>query len=72
MCQRKGIHRAEELLVSNVIPMRGGPTDLRIIDGRIVEMGVSIAPGAEAEIMDGQGQLIFPGFVDAHAHMDKT
>ncbi len=62
----------KELLVSNVIPMRGGPTDLRIIDGRIVEMGVSIAPGAEAEIIDGQGQLIFPGFVDAHAHMDKT
>jgi len=61
-----------ELLVSNVIPMRTGPTDIRIADGRIVEMGSSLAPGAEAEIIDGKGQLIFPGFVDAHAHMDKT
>ena len=45
--------------------------DLRIVDGRIVEVGVGLeqAPG-EAGI-DLDGSLVFPCFADLHTHIDK-
>jgi cytosine/adenosine deaminase-related metal-dependent hydrolase len=63
---------SSELLILNVVPMLGHLTDIRIADGLIVEMGPSLLPASATETIDGRGQLIFPGFVDAHAHMDKT
>lgn len=51
--------------------MGSEPTDLLVANGRITEMGGGLV-AENAETIDGGGRLVFPGFVDAHAHMDKT
>lgn len=61
-----------ELLVRNVKPMRGAPIDLLVTDGRIADMGSGLTAMPGATEIEGAGRLIFPGFVDAHTHMDKT
>ena len=38
--------------------------DIYVEDGRIVP------PGPAAEVVDVAGKLLFPGFIDAHTHMD--
>lgn len=48
-------------------PARGG--DVRVADGRIVELGSK--PGASASrTIDADGLLLCPGFVDPHTHYD--
>ena len=43
--------------------------DLRIADGRIA----ALAPlGSALEAIDLDGGQVWPGFVDAHVHLDKT
>lgn len=61
-----------ELLITNVRPRDGSSTDLLIADGRIVAMAPGLTAPPRAAVIDGQNRLLFPGFVDAHAHMDKT
>ncbi|MEU5863209.1 amidohydrolase [Nonomuraea sp. NPDC047529] len=47
------------------------PADLLVRDGRIHQVGASLdAPGAL--VLDVTGQLVLPGLVDAHCHLDKT
>lgn len=61
------------LLISDVRPWGGEARDLLIADGRIREVlptGTDPA-GVEARI-DGRGLLAVPGFVNAHAHVDKS
>ena len=60
-----------DLLIRNVRPNGGAKTDLRIKDGKIAEVGPSLPP-SNAEILDGGNQLLLPGLVEAHAHLDKT
>ena len=43
--------------------------DIRCRDGRIVELAKALAPGSEDEVLDAAGQLVFPGGVDPHVHM---
>ena len=45
--------------------------DIGIDAGRIVAVQPAL-PGAGAEEIDAQGQLVTPPFVDAHFHMDAT
>lgn len=45
-------------------------TDLRIIDGKIAEIGSGLAAEAE-EVIDLQGDVLLPGFVDVHIHAFK-
>lgn len=61
-----------ELLIQSVRPMRGEAVDLRVIDGRIDAMERGLEASPEATVIDGGNRLLFPGFVDAHTHMDKT
>jgi cytosine/adenosine deaminase-related metal-dependent hydrolase len=59
------------LLIRNVRPLGRNATDLLLRDGKIAAM----APGleaADAEVIEGAGQLLLPGLVDAHTHIDKT
>ena len=62
-----------DLLVKDVRPMGGPATDVLVRDGRIaaLERGFGPPDGA-ATVVDCKGRLLLPGFVDAHAHLDKT
>ncbi len=56
----------------DVIDGSGAPAvraDVRVRDGRIVEVGPDLAPGGEPEI-DATGAVVTPGFIDTHAHTD--
>ncbi|HKG25020.1 MAG TPA: amidohydrolase family protein [Thermomicrobiales bacterium] len=52
--------------------MDGGPVDVHVLDGTIAAIGAALPPPPDATVIDGEGRLMFPGFVDAHTHMDKT
>ncbi|WP_405182614.1 hypothetical protein OG225_17175 [Nocardia sp. NBC_01377] len=43
--------------------------DVAVADGRIVEIGTRIATPA-AGVVDADGALVVPGFVDVHTHYD--
>ena len=53
-----------------------GRTDMSIAvqDGRIVEVtaGLTLEQASAHEVLDAQGQLLTPHFVDPHFHMDAT
>ena len=61
-----------DLLVSNAtLPDGRRDMSIAVREGRIVE----VAPGLRAEateVIDAQGLLVSPPFVDAHFHMDAT
>lgn len=60
----------DSLVVANVRPWGGAVVDLVISGDRIAE----VRPGGAAagERIDGGGALALPGFVNAHAHVDKS
>jgi cytosine/adenosine deaminase-related metal-dependent hydrolase len=61
------------LLIRNVRPPAGEAADVLARDGRIAAVGRAQTPTTpDATVIDGEGRLLFPGFVDAHTHMDKT
>ena len=41
-------------------------------DGRIASVGEPAALRIEGHVMELDGKLVTPGFVDAHQHLDKT
>ncbi|HET6274880.1 MAG TPA: dihydroorotase [Candidatus Cybelea sp.] len=43
--------------------------DLRLRDGRIVEIGEYLEPEAGEEFFDARGSVVAPGFVDMHVHL---
>jgi len=43
--------------------------DLQIVDGRIKKMGGNIAPPKEAQVVDMNGKVVAPGFIDMHVHL---
>ena len=56
----------------HVIDGTGAPrvrADVRVRDGRIIEIGPDLTPGGEPEI-DATGAVVTPGFIDTHAHTD--
>jgi cytosine/adenosine deaminase-related metal-dependent hydrolase len=64
---------ATELLIRDANIMHTGRTDLLVRDGQFAAIGPALAATApDAEVIDAGGSLLFPGFVDAHAHLDKT
>ncbi|GAB2461651.1 amidohydrolase family protein [Comamonas humi] len=65
-----------DLLLQNVRPF-GGPLngeacDVLVQQGRIAGIGPALAAPQGAERIAGQGQLLLPGLVEAHTHLDKT
>jgi cytosine/adenosine deaminase-related metal-dependent hydrolase len=71
-----GVRGTEEFRMTTVIQGArldsGRLADLSIEDGRIAAIAPNLAAPPGAEILDATGCLILPGYVDAHAHVDKT
>lgn len=65
-----------QMLIRNVRPWGGPAVDLLIQDGVITQIGPSLAVTQSEEaaiaVIDGQNQLLLPGLVNAHAHIDKN
>ncbi|WP_342363314.1 amidohydrolase family protein [Terrarubrum flagellatum] len=60
------------LLLRNVRPYAGAATDMLIEDGRISRVAKEIEPPSGATIEDGKGDIVLPGLVEAHTHLDKS
>lgn len=60
------------LTVTNVRPWGGAPVDVAIEGAEIVEVRPSGGGPLGGEHVDGGGLLALPGFVNAHAHVDKS
>ena len=60
------------LLLRNVRPYAGDATDVLVENGRIVRIapGINAAPSTTVE--EGEGEIVLPGLVEAHTHLDKT
>lgn len=62
---------SSDLIVINGLVFDGQSPDLadvsvRIVDGRVVELGG--APGADSLVVDAGGSVVLPGLIDAHFH----
>lgn len=62
---------SNDLLLTNVRPMAHATASVLIRDGRISEVGPSIAV-SNIDTIDGNGAVLIPGLVEAHTHLDKT
>ncbi|OLF13947.1 cytosine deaminase [Actinophytocola xinjiangensis] len=60
------------LVVSNVRPWGDPPADVVITDGVVTEVVPAGSAPAGDDRLDGGGSLALPGFVNAHAHVDKS
>jgi cytosine deaminase len=49
----------------------GDPVDVLVRDGMITQIEAGLE-ASSVETFDGQGELVLPGLVDAHAHIDGT
>ena len=45
--------------------------DIRISEGRIVEIGPDLKRGAREQEIDATGLHVFPGLIDAHLHFNE-
>src|SRR5262252_8036625 len=61
-----------DLLLRNVRPIAGPAVDVLVRRGVIEQLapGLEVPPGVL--MIDGQGGLLLPPFVDGHIHLDKT
>lgn len=64
---------ASDLLLNDVL-LRGGtePVDIRVVDGRIAEVGPGLVASAGATTVVGDGCPVLPGLVEPHLHLDKA
>ncbi len=61
------------LVLRNVtLPDGRAGQDVLCIDGRIAAIGPALPAPTDAEVIDGEGWLLSPPFVDAHFHLDAA
>ena len=60
------------LLLCDVRPYGGAAIDILIESGRIMRIGPGLAPPAGVTVEEGRGEIVVPGLVEAHTHLDKT
>ncbi|PWB33888.1 cytosine deaminase [Pseudomonas sp. SDI] len=56
----------------NAVAADGSPLELAVRDGRFSAIGRHCPRSANSELIDLEGQLVLPGFVDGHIHLDKS
>ncbi|RWU23063.1 cytosine deaminase [Pseudomonas alkylphenolica] len=56
----------------NAVAADGSPLSIAVADGRIARLGTDVGAVAGVESIDLHGQLLLPGFVDGHIHLDKS
>ena len=56
-------------IIKNGFVVGVGKQDIAITDGRISERGEHIEPTAEDRIIDAEGLVVAPAFVDVHVHL---
>ena len=59
-------------LLADVRPWGGDAVDVTIVDGVISDLSPAGSGGTADERIEGRGLLALPGFVNAHAHVDKS
>jgi N-acyl-D-amino-acid deacylase len=47
------------------------PTDVRVVQGVITEIGPNLAVAGE-QVVDARGAVVAPGFIDVHTHLDPS
>ena len=45
-------------------------SDIRVEDGRFQEIAAKLAPREQEEVVDLQGKLVLPPFIESHVHLD--
>lgn len=60
------------LLVKNVRPLGGHPTDVLVRDGRIAAVGPSPETPPATPVEEGAGMMLLPAPIEGHTHLDKT
>lgn len=59
-------------LYINAVGADGNPLFLHVRDGRILALGAEAPAVDGAHVTDLRGNLVLPGFVDGHIHLDKS
>ena len=65
---------SDTLLIQNATVLDGAGKqiengDVLVVDGKISEIGESIAAPDGAEVVDAEGKWVTPGIIDAHSHL---
>lgn len=64
--------KGADLLIRNgYLPERDGEYDLAVADGEVVAIDTALDRSGTREI-DADGNVVAPGFVDSHLHVDKA
>ena len=61
-----------DLLLRNVRPMAGPVVNVLARGGFIERIAGGLETPSGTPVIDGQGGILLPGFVDGHIHLDKT
>jgi len=62
----------ELLIKEGYVYQRDSVCDIGIRDGKIVSVDDEISRNDTDDVIEADGNLVAPGFVDAHVHMDKA
>jgi cytosine/adenosine deaminase-related metal-dependent hydrolase len=62
----------QSYLLQKVRPLGSSTVDLLLVDGYIAQIAPTIDVDGASTCLDGQHQLLLPGLVNAHAHIDKN
>lgn len=61
------------MLIKNVhIDNYEETSDVRIVNGKFKEIAPELKAVANEQVIDGQGNVLLPPFVDSHVHLDAT
>ena len=63
---------SNNLMIKNAKLMDRGLSDVLVSDGKIVAISAAGSSGAASEIIDLGGDLLVPGFVEGHIHLDTS